>query len=95
MVTAVPSVRRCVMQAAEDALTKKHSEPTIAAAVALAAVVSVESPFIHVTSMQVLIKAKPEVLLGCLMRKGHAHGVDRESKTQSMHKVSVMMLLTL
>lgn len=41
------------MQAVEDALKRKHSEVIIAAAVALAAVVSVESPFIHVDSIQV------------------------------------------
>ena len=43
------------MQAAEEALTKKQAEPIVAAAVALAAVVSVESPFIHVATIQVLI----------------------------------------
>ena len=60
MVIAVPSVKPCVVQAAEDALTKKRSEPTIAAAVALAAIVSVESPFIHVASIQVPFKVKPD-----------------------------------
>ena len=41
----------CV-QAAEDALTRKRSDAIVSAAVALAAVVSVESPFIHVDSIQ-------------------------------------------
>lgn len=40
------------VQAAEDALTRKRSEAIVSAAVALAAVVSVESPFIHVDSIQ-------------------------------------------
>ena len=49
------SVIRCVVQAAEEALAKNQAEPIVAAAVALAAVVSVESPFIHVATIQVLI----------------------------------------
>ena len=74
MVFAVlPSGRHCIMQAAEDALTKKHSEPIVAAAVALAAIVSVESPFIHVATIQVINMARPDplqLLLGCNIHGG-------------------------
>lgn len=45
----------CV-QAAEDARTRKRSDVIVAAAVALAAVVSVESPFIHVDSIQASLR---------------------------------------
>ena len=43
------------VQAAEDAQARKRSEATVSAAVALAAVVSGESPFIHVDSIQVCL----------------------------------------
>ena len=61
------------MQAAEEALTGKHSEPIVAAAVALAAVVSVESPFIHVATIQVLIGSRLQVYAMGLDGKGHAY----------------------
>lgn len=40
------------MQAAEDSLARKRPEAIVSAAVALAAVVSGESPFVHVDSIQ-------------------------------------------
>ena len=43
------------MQAAEDACARKRTEAIVSAAVALAAVISGESPFIHVDSLQACI----------------------------------------
>lgn len=64
----------CV-QAAEDARTRKRSDVIVAAAVALAAVVSVESPFIHVDSIQASSRSSqpqthPAVLIHLMRNKG-------------------------
>ena len=48
------SAERC-MQAAEDALARKRSEAIVSAAVALAAVIGGESPFIYVDSIQACV----------------------------------------
>ena len=82
------------MQAAEEALTGKHSEPIVAAAVALAAVVSVESPFIHVATIQVLIGSLSRYMLWGWMERGMPMSGNRQSDIQCVHKASVVKLST-